>query len=58
MRIARVLGPESGSSHCYHLMARAIEGRMTFNDIAKEKFRALLDVHCRFAQIRLITFCI
>ncbi len=58
MRIARVLGPESSSSHCYHIMACAIEGRMIFDDIAKEKFRALLDVHCRFVQIRLITFCI
>ena len=57
MRIARVLGPESTSS-CYHVMARVIEGRMIFDDIAKEKFRTLLDVHCRFAQIRLITFCI
>ncbi len=52
MRIARVLGP--ASSNCYHIMARAIEGRMIFDDVAKEKFRALLDVHCRFAQIRLI----
>ncbi len=52
MRIARVLGPESRSSHCYHIMARAIEGRMIFDDVAKKKFRALLDVHCQCAQIR------
>ncbi len=31
---------------------------MIFDDVAKEKFRALLDVHLRFAQIRCITFCI
>ena len=31
---------------------------MIFDDVAKEKFRALLDVHLRFAQIRSITFCI
>lgn len=58
MRIAHVLGPDCLDRHCYHIMARAIEGRMIFDDVAKEKFRALLEVHCRFAQIRLITFCI
>ena len=58
MRIPRILGPENRPLNHYHVMSRAIEGRMIFDDVAKEKFRALLDAHLRFAQIRCITFCI
>ncbi len=42
MRSARILGPEERPANYYHVMSRAIECRMIFDDLAKEKFRKLL----------------
>ncbi len=39
-------------------MSRAIEGRMIFDDVAKERFRALLDAQLAFSGLRLVTFCL
>jgi len=58
MRTARILGPEGGASNYYHVMSRAIEGRMIFDDLAKEKFRKLLGAHLSFAGIECVTFCL
>ncbi len=38
-----MFGEQAAEAHFYHVMSRAIEGRMIFDDVAKERFRALLD---------------
>ena len=58
MRSARILGPEERPANYYHVMSRAIEGRMIFDDLAKEKFRKLLEAHLQFAGIECVTFCL
>ena len=58
MRSARILGPEERPANYYHVMSRAIEGRMIFDDLAKEKFRKLLAAHLQFAGIECVTFCL
>lgn len=58
MRSARILGPEERPANYYHVMSRAIEGRMIFDGVAKEKFRKLLDAYLRFSGIECVTFCI
>lgn len=44
--------------HFYHVMSRAIEGRMIFDDPGKEKFRRLLAAQLAFSGVRCVSFCI
>jgi len=41
-----------------HLISRALDRRMIFDDVAKEKFRELLAKQCAFSQVELVTFCL
>ena len=58
MRTSRVLGDPAVESHFYHVMSRAIEGRMIFDEVAKEKFRSLLAGQLAFSGLRMVTFCV
>ena len=58
MRSARILGPEERPANYYHVMSRAIEGRLIFDDLAKERFRKLFDAYLRFSGIECVTFCL
>jgi len=41
-----------------HLISRALDRKMIFDDVAKEKFRELLAKQCAFSQVELVTFCV
>ena len=57
MRRARILGETGSAGSCYHLMTRAIEGRMIFDSKGKERFRQLLERHAEMAGIEVFTWC-
>ena len=39
-------------------MSRVIDGRVTFDEMDKEKFRHLLAKQVAFSQVELVTFCV
>ena len=57
MRIRRIKGDERLAASSYHVMSRAIEGRFIFDDVAKEKFRELLEAHAEMAGVEVFTWC-
>ena len=58
MRPPRVFHPINSSVINAHLISRALDRKMIFDDLAKEKFRQLLARQLAFSQIELVTFCI
>jgi REP element-mobilizing transposase RayT len=58
MRPPRIFHPVNSSVINAHLISRALDRTMIFDDVAKEKFRQLLAQQLAFSQIELVTFCI
>jgi len=58
MRPPRILQSAFSSVTNVHLMSRVIDGRMIFDEVAKEKFRQLLAKQVAFSQVELVTFCV
>jgi len=58
MRPPRILQSAFSSVTNVHLMSRVIDGRMIFDDVAKEKFRELVAKQVAFSQVELVTFCV
>jgi len=58
MRPPRIFHPVNSSVINAHLISRALERRMIFDDVAKDKFRQLLTQQLAFSQVELVTFCI
>lgn len=59
MRQARILGSAANSSNFYHCISRAIERRFIFEHrVEKDRFRALILSHAKFAGVRVLTYCV
>ena len=58
MRPHRIFQAVNSSVINVHLISRALDRQMIFDDKAKEKFRQLLAQQLAFSQIKLVTFCI
>jgi len=58
MRPPRIFQPYNSSVINAHLISRALDRTMIFDDLAKEKFRQILARQLAFSQIELVTFCL
>jgi len=58
MRPPRNFQPAHSTVINTHLISRALDRKMIFDDVAKEKFRELLAKQCAFSQVDLVTFCL
>jgi hypothetical protein len=58
MRPLRIFQPVNSSLINAHLISRALDRKMIFDDVAKEQFRHFLAQHLAFSQIQLVTYCV
>jgi hypothetical protein len=55
MRTERILGEPGNVGNCYHVMTRAIDCRVIFDPVGKERFRVLLERYAEMAGIEVFT---
>lgn len=58
MRPLRIFQAVNSSIIVVHLISRALDRKMIFDNVAKERFRQLLAQQLAFSQLKLVTFCI
>ena len=58
MRPLRIFHAVNSSLIVVHLISRALDRKMIFDDVAKDRFRQLLAQQLAFSQLKLVTFCI
>jgi hypothetical protein len=55
-RSARILGSDSGGLCYYHVMSRCVDRQMAFDDVARGRFRRILNAQLSFSGVRCINF--